>query len=193
MADNICVDKKQVTTIRPELMLPLFDLIAHMNSIGWNFSLKMPNDHNGYISFQKVGNWHDRVIAANDCKFGYPFASIDRETIEACARRSAELCLTVYESMPNLLPKTPNIYGEITPCAIANKPEYNSLTYAEFQKQVEERCSLKLIDVAPWVKDAFYLTFYRHTITILNSERATLLADLTFLEDKLSGLVAVDG
>lgn len=146
MTNTPMVSKSKINSIRPEIAeKSLFEVITYMNALGWNFRLSHPKVENnpetfGYVSFKKRDNWHNRPILANRCEYGYTLTStsFSEEELLATVKKAAELCLTVYETFYNIIPGNPNIYGEISPCLIANNPDKLSLTYEEFSTRQKE-------------------------------------------------------
>ena len=131
---KIEVNQHNIETIRESLRLPLFQLIAHMDKLGWKINIKTPDKHQGFVFFKKSHEWHGRPMFATTCSYGYRYEALSDEALLHTAQRAAELCLTVYETFGKWIPSTPNIYGIIRVDSIINEPKYLNESYDEFTK-----------------------------------------------------------
>jgi hypothetical protein len=188
----LMVKSSDITNIRESLQLPLFELLQHMNKLGWHFSLNMPNKerkYSGSIYFTKKDPWHSRTTLACSCKYGYSFYDIDQNNILATAQRSAELCLTVYDVFIEDIPGTPNIYGEIKSELIVNGDNYRHMTYSGFKLKHQDKDFTAHTTFGP--EDRRF-SFYRSFIYIAENERPDILKLINKLKLKLNGTAAFE-
>lgn len=195
MDNALTLDKNLVNAVRKELQLPFFELIAYMAALDWDFSIEMPAEHKGSVSFNKMKNWHDRpiVLAGMNgcCCFGYRFDTTEEQEITIAAQRSAELCLQIYELFVNKIPSNPYTDGVIREDFIANKPEHSKETYQEMSDRHKE-FHLTFYPDAPWSDNAIYFTYYKHVVTVAEHDYAALLHDIDHIKLKLNGTYAIE-
>jgi hypothetical protein len=181
------VDKNAITQVRSELKLPLFALGQYMNARGWDMNLKMPDAngrHPGAISFAKRSPWHQRATLAMNCRYGYRFDGIDKDTIERTAQRSAELCLIAYETFPDLLPSTPNAYGVIRPDPIANKDEFRHVLHKEHVARHQDKAFTERHSATP-AEQCF--SFYHSFVRLSEADTPHIRSLIKQLNKKMSG------
>jgi hypothetical protein len=189
--EALSLNKNDITTIRTALPDELFSLLAYMQTRGWGFNVTLDHEAFGYVSFKKEQQWHDRPMLANDCRYGYAFDSRDEAALLPAARRSAELCLSLYDLFVTIIPGTPDIHGKISPDFIINTPVYDQISYADFVKKHQDK-QLRIRANAPWSDDAFCFTLYRHVVTIENDEKPALRTLIKTVRRKLDGRCAFE-
>ncbi|MCP4258039.1 MAG: hypothetical protein GY774_11000 [Planctomycetes bacterium] len=181
------LNTKSITSIRPVLQKKLFPLIQYMHQLGWDVTINLPHDKSpGNVSFNKHSEWHNRPTLACKCSFGYQLEKSDEEHITSIAQRSAELCLSVYEAFPSLIPDTPNIHGDIKPGSIINLEKYRKETYKSFV----ERHADKKLKVTALHYDTVLITFYNARYLIGSEETQTVKQDLDLVIKVLRGDIA---
>lgn len=188
---NITVNQNDIHTIRDSLKLPLFELIQHMNKLGWESSLSMPGKNDGKIYFQKRNEWNGKPLLGSNCSFGYRFRTFQLEEITLTAQRAAELCMKVYEEFGETIPSNPNIYGEIKADFIANKPEFSKLTYAEFLEKHSDK-QFSIYELPYRNEKGLLFTYYGHHVLIRESDMGDLLHMLSNAKKSLSGDFAIN-
>lgn len=187
---NVSINKKDIQVVRLALQLPLLELFRHMNSLGWNATLIMPDKHDGSVSFAKRDEWNGRPILASNCSYGYRFSEVDLSVITTVAQRAAELCLTVYETFGDLIPSNANMDGEIRPDFIANKPEYSNISYSEFmEKHADKKLSIQ--KECPWSPSGWFFSYYSYRVTIMPEDEDAFYSHIQRAKRTLSGEFAI--
>lgn len=183
---NIVVNKNSIREVRPQLQLPLFALIQHMNVLGWDATVTMPGEHDGSVFFSKRNEWNGRPLLASRCAYGYRFESAAWSLVDAAAQRAAELCLTVYEQFGLIIPTTADINGDIRPCLIINQPQYSSITYLEYLEKHRDK-QLTIRNAPAWAPDGWCFSYYGFNVTVTPDEEQRLLDNIRSANRVLSG------
>ncbi len=185
------INTKNVKTPRKDIPDNPLAVMEYMRQKGWCASIDFGEKQTGFVCFKRKEQWHDRAILAARCKYGYPFDNQNESAFRETTRRSAELCLQIYERFTTLVPGTPNIHGEITSCPFTNKAEYLELTceaFVEKHKDKQLRCRTR----ASWSPQDSFFTLYGNTVTISDADRPALLSSIEQLHLKLDGTFAID-
>jgi hypothetical protein len=179
---------------RASLTLPLFALFEHMNTLGWDVSLQLPENSKskGYVSFAKAHQWHNRPLLACRCSYGHSFDGMDEAIVLAAAQRSAELCLTIYEAFIDDIPGNPNIHGDIRADIIINQPKFRDLSYAEFTAKHQDKQFFVRPAHSPKQEGDVLVSFFRNRVTISLQDRPVLKASMECVKRKLSGELPFD-
>lgn len=181
MRDGPFIDKNDVTRegVRESLKLPHFDVIQHMDSLGWDVNVAFPGKHSGHVSFVKRDPWHQRPKLATHCTFGYSFSNVTQDSLDDVTQRAAEFCLRVYETLGNLLPSNPNSYGVVSPCPIANQSRYRDTTYNDFVSR-HNHGDFKIRSQCFLHSDSWQFTYYKTLYSVPYALTSTLLPQVRF-------------
>lgn len=183
------VNSRSVVDVREALVLPLFPLIAYMQSMGWSIHLKYPcGRHEGFVGFEKKGDWHGLALLTGNYKFGYHLNTSDTSVVTEVARRSAELCLTVYETFTALRPGNPNVHGDITPDRILQGSPYAAVTQVELDQR---HAHFAFTQRPPWNDDTLTFKLHARFVHIRTAEIPVYLEAIRCVEDALDGKCAI--
>jgi hypothetical protein len=172
---------------RDEIPHHLPDILEFMSQKGWKHSLSTDGRHQYiYIGFSTGDRWHDRATLATDCFFGFREKRTNAKGLVELARRSAELCLTVYDTFVDVIPSNVNAKGVITENPFINKEPFSNESYDEFKARHQD----KEFTIRERNKNLL-ATSYMNRIVVKNDDVVHLISDIENVNQKLAGTSAV--
>jgi hypothetical protein len=197
------------SSVRMDLReLGTMGIAMHMRNLGWGMTVETWDVEKEPVRFSvrfSRYDWHGHVCSG----LGYGFSSPDlrdASPLEAeqemawTVRRSAELCLTVWDVFPEDLPGTPNIHGLIE-CSCVNdmwkegirRGQVNPSELFEAQKRRLNRVfpdgKMHIVEENGFFR--FHVGRQHHEAHLLTmAEMQSMVEEVDGMRDKLEGKIA---